>query len=320
MVAFKKIERDVKMRALILKEAGQNPEVSDFNEPQVNNDNQRVVDVIAAGLNPVDRYRTMDKAAVLPRAVGLEGVGTLEDKSRVYFDRAIAPYGSIAQKTLVAIEDTIQLPDNLDPGLALTLGISGLAGWLPLSWKAKLQPGESVLILGATGAQGQIAVQAAKLLGASNVVAAGRNREVLESLRARGADNIAVLEGDMAAAIKAAAPSGGYDVVIDSLFGEPLVALLNSGAFNPNSRIIEVGSSAGHEVTVTQHQLQPAMIIGYASFTVPNEVKHSAYLQMVQYALAGKLHVDVKQYSLEQAADAWQDQMHGPHQKIVIIP
>lgn len=310
------------MRAFVLKEAGQAPVVGEFEDP-VAQAGQEIVKVLAAGLNPVDRYMSMSAEPVLPRVVGLEGVGTLADGKRVYFERATGPYGSVAERSVTTPEDTIILPDGLDGGVALTLGISGLAGWLPLAWKARLQPGENVLILGATGAQGQLAVQAAKLLGAANVVAAGRNREVLESLREHGADEIAVLEGDLSVALKQAAPKGGYQVVIDSLFGEPFSGLLGSGTLGDDSRVVVLGGSAGQEITLGFRQLQStrgATFAGYSTFYVPKDVKHEAYLQMAEHALAGKLTIAVKSYPLEQAAQAWAAQAAGPHHKIVIVP
>jgi NADPH:quinone reductase-like Zn-dependent oxidoreductase len=310
------------MQALVLKTTGQAPEVDTFQAPQATA-GQQVIKVLAGGLNPYDRYMSMQAAPVLPRVVGFEGVGTLPDGSRAYFGQTVPPFGSIAEQTMVPDGSTIALPEGIADGLAVAFGVAGLAGWLPLSWKAKLQPGESVLILGATGVQGQIAVQAAKLLGAGKVIAAGRNREVLESLQERGADGIAVLEGDLAAALKMAAPEGGYQVVIDSLFGEPFSALLDSDMLNGDSRVVEVGASAGQEVTLSFRQLQAAKgatVAGYSTFYVPKDIQYEAYREMVQQALNGKLQVDVKAVPLAEAAKAWEMQSSGPHQKIVVTP
>jgi NADPH:quinone reductase-like Zn-dependent oxidoreductase len=316
------IKRGLSMQALVLKSAGQAPAVDEFKEPEAG-DGQQIVKVLAAGLNPYDRYVSTQEGFGVPRVVGLEGVGTLPDGSRVYFGGTVPPYGSISEQTVVPEGVTTALPAELKDGDAVAIGIAGLAGWLPLSWKAKVQPGETVLVLGATGVQGQIAVQAAKLLGAGKVIAAGRNREVLESLRSRGADDIAVLEGDLAAALKKAAPEGGYQVVIDSLFGEPFSALLDSGTLNGDSRLVEVGGAAGQEVTLNFRHLQAtkgATVAGYSTFYVPNGVKQAAYLQMAQSVIDGKLNVDIKEVPLAEAATAWDMQAAGPHQKIVIVP
>lgn len=310
------------MRAFVLKTAGQVPVVEDFTDP-VAEAGQQIVKVLAAGLNPYDKYLAAADKPVLPRVVGTEGVGELEDGRRVYFEHPIAPNGSFAERTVVSPDTTIPLPEGLDSSAALVFGVAGLAGWLPLSWKAQLKPGEKVLILGATGVQGQVAVQAAKLLGAGFVVAAGRNQEVLESLKERGADDIAVLEGDLAAAIRQAAPEGGFDIVIDSLFGDPFTALLESGTLDNDSRVVVVGGSAGFEVPLGFRQLQGtrgATIAGYSTAFVPKDAKYAAYALMAEHAAAGRLTVPVKEFPLDQAAEAWEAQGHGLHQKIVITP
>ena len=147
--------------------------------------------MLAAGLNPVDvaicAGRFYAGKPPLPSVAGREGVGMLDGK-RVYFDAPIAPFGSMAERALVDPGSTYPVPDGLDEGVAVALGISGLAAWLALTWRADLQPGEHVLVLGASGVLGQIAVQAAKLLGAARVVAAARSAEGLERCLALGAD------------------------------------------------------------------------------------------------------------------------------------
>ena len=114
-------------------------------------------------------------------------MGTLSDGQRVYFDSPVLPWGSMAERTLIAAGSGYPLPEGLPDGLAVALGIAGLAAWLSLTWRAELQAGEHVLVLGASGIVGQVAVQAAKLLGASSVVAAARSQQGLERARARGA-------------------------------------------------------------------------------------------------------------------------------------
>ena len=117
---------------------------------------------------------------------GREGIGTVDGR-RVYFT-ATNPFGSMAQRALAEEDNLFDVPDGLDDGVAVALGIAGLAAWLPLAWRAKVQEGEAVLVMGATGVLGSIAVQAAKLLGAGRVVAAGRDAEGLERAARLGAD------------------------------------------------------------------------------------------------------------------------------------
>jgi NADPH:quinone reductase len=161
----------------------------------------------------------------VPYVPGSEGVGQLEDGTRVYFAPTMLPHGSMAEYTPMRSERVFGLPAGLSDTDALGIGIAGSTAWLAITWKAELRPGESVLVLGATGAVGQIAVQAAKLLGASRVVAAGRNVDVLNTLRERGADDIVVLdEGYEQRLIDSSA--AGFDLVVDSLFAAPMAAAL----------------------------------------------------------------------------------------------
>jgi NADPH:quinone reductase-like Zn-dependent oxidoreductase len=163
------------MKAVVLRGAGEIA-LEDFDEPTAGT-GEVVVDVSAAGLNPVDLSR-MDEAP-LPSVPGNEGVGRLADRTRVYFERSLPPFGSFAQRALVDERLPIPLPAELRTADALTIGIAGLAGWLSLSYCARIRPGESVLVLGASGPVGHLSVQAAKLLGADRVVAAARDRAAL---------------------------------------------------------------------------------------------------------------------------------------------
>jgi NADPH:quinone reductase-like Zn-dependent oxidoreductase len=238
------------MRAAVLREYGV-PSPGEFEEPAAGPD-QAVVEVLAAGLNPVDvaicAGRFYAGKPPLPSVAGREGVGMLEGK-RVYFDAPIAPFGSMAERTLVDPGSTYPVPDGLDEGVAVSLGISGLAAWLALTWRANLQPGEHVLVLGASGVLGQIAVQAAKLLGAARVLAAARSAEGLERCLALGADAAVRLgEPEDLPAAFAEAAEGRIDVVIDPLFGEPFVAAVNAASFG--ARLVQIGAGAGAEATI----------------------------------------------------------------------
>src|SRR5580692_5060469 len=282
------------MRAAVLRAYGV-PVADSFEEPSPDRD-QAVVEVLAAGLNPVDvaicAGRFYAGKPPLPSVAGREGVGTLEGQ-RVYFDAPVAPFGSMAERALVDPQSTYSLPDGLDEGVAVALGISGLAAWLALTWRAKLQPGEHVLVLGASGVLGQIAVQAAKLLGAARVVAAARSQEGLERCLALGADAAVRLgEPDDLPAALAAAAEDRIDVVIDPLFGEPFVAAVNAASFG--ARIVQIGAGAGAEATVSSAPIRGKMLVlmGHTNFAAPPEVKREAYRKMAEAAVGGRIVVD----------------------------
>src|SRR5829696_5944615 len=210
------------MRAAILREHGSVPEIAEYPEPT----GPDVVEVVAAGMNPVDvriatgtfpleRYEP-------PYVAGKEGVGRRADGSLVYFEYSADRYGAFAEKTALQPGDGYPLPAGLDPALAVCLGVSGLAAWLGLEWRGRLAEGETVLVLGASGVVGQIAVQAAKLMGAGHVVAAARDPELLQYAGTLGADALVSLRDDgqdLARTLREASGGAGFDVVLDPLWG-----------------------------------------------------------------------------------------------------
>jgi NADPH:quinone reductase-like Zn-dependent oxidoreductase len=310
------------MRAAVLHEHGV-PSVDEFEEPAAGPE-EAVVEVLAAGLNPVDvaicAGRFYAGKPPLPSVAGREGVGML-DGARVYFDAPIAPFGSMAERALINPASTYTVPEGVADGVAVALGISGLAAWLALTWRAQLKEGEHVLVLAASGVLGQIAVQAAKLLGAGRVVAAARSPEGLARCLELGAD-AAVRFGepaDLPAALTDAA-DGRIDVVVDPLWGEPLVAAVNAASFG--ARIVQVGAGAGAEATIPSAPIRGKMLVlmGHTNFAAPPEVKGEAYRRLAEAAAAGEIRVGVDPLPLEQVGEAWRRLEAGSHRKIVLVP
>lgn len=310
------------MRAAVLHEYGV-PSAGEFEEPAAG-PGQALVEVLAAGLNPVDvaicAGRFYAGKPPLPSVAGREGVGTLNG-ARVYFDAPIAPFGSMAERALVDPRSTYPVPDDVADGVAVALGISGLAAWLGLTWRAQLQEGEHVLVLAASGVLGQIAVQAAKLLGAGRVVAAARSPEGLARCMELGADASVRLDepGDLSAAM-AQAGEGRIDVVLDPLWGEPLVAALGAASFG--ARIVQIGAGAGAEATIPSAAIRGKMLVlmGHTNFAAPPEVKREAYTRMAEAAARGEITVDIDPFGLEQVQEAWSRLAAGSHRKIVLVP
>jgi NADPH2:quinone reductase len=299
------------MRAVVLR----GPDAIAFEEhPEPTSANGNVVvDVLAAGLNPVDLSRMLE--AELPSIPGNEGVGRLASGERVYFERTVAPFGSFAQRALVETARPIAIPEALGDGPALSLGIAGLAGWLAVERTGALAPGESVLVLGASGAVGHIAVQAARLLGARRIVAAARN---VDAINAPGADQTVALSGDYQPALSDAAGSG-FDLVIDPLYGEPLVAALAACA--PGARVVSVGASAAASATIPRSLLYGRNILSHGNRTVPIAVKRAAYERMVGHVLAGDLTpVPHEAVPMARFADAFERQRGYPHAKLILVP
>jgi NADPH:quinone reductase-like Zn-dependent oxidoreductase len=312
------------MRAAVLTSYDSPPRAGDFDDP-VESDGNVLLDVSVAGINPVDLYTAageLPSKPPLPSVAGREGIGTLDGR-RVYFDRPAPPHGSMAERTAAAHDALIDVPDGVDDGLAVSFGIAGLAAWLGLEWRGEIQEGESVLVLGASGVVGQIAVQAARLLGASRVVAAARSEEWLERARDElGADAVVRLdaEGDeLTERFRDAAAGGdGFDVVVDPLWGPPAMAAL--GALGERGRLVQIGNSAGATAEVPARTLRNSIraILGHTNFATPQDVKARAFQAMCRHGANGELKVPVEELALDDVEDAWRRQAEGPHNKLVL--
>jgi NADPH2:quinone reductase len=316
------------MRAAILREYDATPELGEFDDP-VPGDGAVVADVLAAGLNPVDIRKAagvfpLAPKPPLPSVAGWEGVARLEDGSHVYFADPPPPHGALAERTLVDRSAVHPVPEQLDPGVAVALGIAGLAGWLALSWSAGLRAGESVLVLGATGVVGQVAVQGARLMGASRVVAAGRNPRGLERASELGADATVRLdeEDDLAERFRSAAgDAGGFDVIVDPLWGAVAEAAME--ASKRFTRHVALGQSAGvhAQVSVATVRNKPLTIVGHTNYAIPFEDQQAAYIEMCRHAVAGELTADVESVPLDDVGSAWERLRAGsPGAKLVVVP
>jgi NADPH:quinone reductase-like Zn-dependent oxidoreductase len=312
------------MRAAILREYGKAPEPGEFDDPRADGD-QVMLDVEAGGLNPVDIRMASGTfyggSTPLPSVAGREGVARTAEGELAYFDAPVAPNGSFAEKTLVERSNLIPLGADIDPGMAVALGIAGLAAWLSLTWRAQLREGETVLVLGASGVVGQIAVQGARLLGAQRVVAGARSEQGRERATRQGADAAVDLgRADGLADALRDACDGGADLVIDPVWGEPAAAAIE--ACHPNARLVQIGESAAPTATFASATIRGRLlaILGHTNFRAPDDVKREAYRTMVAHAAKGDLSVEVERVPIEAVPDAWERQQHSPHHKLVIVP
>jgi NADPH2:quinone reductase len=307
------------MRAAILTSVGADPEVSSFEDP-IALDGQALVEVSVAGVNPIDIRLASGKLGPprLPSVVGREGVGTLGDGTRVYFGSSLSPYGSWAERTLIDPAEAFPVPDGLSDELAVAIGIAGLAAWLSLEYHAHVGPGDTVLVLGASGSVGRIAVQSAKLLGADRVVAAARDADALHALRSLGADaTVALGRGHDAQALQSAS-GDGFDVVIDPLYGEPFEAALAASA--RHARLVTLGESVAPEARIGFRALQGRTHIAHGTQFVERELVRDAYAKLARHAAAGEISITVERFGLERAAEAWRAQSDAPHCKLVVVP
>jgi NADPH:quinone reductase len=317
------------MRAAVVGEVGSPPAAAEVEDP-VRGEGSALVAVDAAPLNPVEIRVAAGRHARRahpPYVPGLEGVGRVLESARVppgrrvRFEAAALPgfgaHGTLAELAAVPEESLVTLPDGADTDLAAAIGVVGITALLALERAAPAR-GERVLVLGATGAVGQVAVQLAKLAGAGRVVAAGRSAERLERVRELGADEVVVLAGgDVAASFEQAA-GGNPDIVIDPLWGEPAMAALR--ALAPEGRLVNVGQSAGTDVQLPLETLRSRQgaIHAISSGWTGLERKAAAYGELLEHAVAGRLTVDRDVVPLSDVAAAWQRQDASPGRKIVV--
>ena len=179
------------MKAAVLHSLGKPPRCEEFPDPVIG-EGEVLLQVRAAALKPVDKQMASGAHYAsyrqVPAVCGTDGVGVLDDGTRLFFAAPRAPYGTMAERAAVARPRCFPLPAGIDDIAAAAVMNPGLSAFGSLAWRAQLAAGESVLILGATGVTGKLAIQTAKLLGAGRVVAAGRNPQILASLRDLGAD------------------------------------------------------------------------------------------------------------------------------------
>jgi NADPH2:quinone reductase len=320
------------VKAATVREIGGLPVPAEIAAPQ-RDAGRALVQMHAVPLNPIDIALASGKHYLgppnTPYVPGSEGIGIVVEAdsyaagTRVYIsDDGLGGRGrdgTLAELATVAEEEVLPLPDGVSDDLAAACGTAGIAGWLPVVWRAGVGPGDRVLVLGGTGTVGLAAVQAAKARGAARVVAAGRRAEGLEAARTAGADGVVRLdEPDLAGAFKEAFGGEGPTVVIDPLWGDPLVAALDAAA--PGARVVQIGQSAGPTATLASGVVRGKQleIYGYSNFVVPPEVRRSAYLELVAHAAAGGFTCPIDVYSFERVAEAWKRQAEGPGAKLVV--
>jgi NADPH2:quinone reductase len=319
------------MRAAVVTEVGSPPTVRDDQTEPAREPATAIVRVAAASLNPVETRVAAGRfarEAEPPYVPGLEGAGLvveadgMEAGTRVRFESAALPGfgqdGVLAELAAVPAESLVELPDEVNEAVAAAIGVVGITAWAALE-RAGVEEGERVLVLGATGAVGQMAVQLSKLLGAQRVVAAGRDTERLERTRSLGADETVELsDGRKLEEVYRDAAGGGLDVVVDPLWGAPAMAALSS--LETGGRLVNVGESAGTDVTLPLAQIrrEQGSILTLSSGWMPLDAKVRAYRQVLEHAAAGRIEVEHEVVPLDQVTEAWERQARSPGRKLVV--
>ncbi|MGK3966691.1 zinc-binding alcohol dehydrogenase family protein [Sorangium sp. So ce118] len=301
------------MKAAVVNSFGVPPSFQDFGEPEAG-DGEAVVTVRAAALSPIVKglasgrhYASGASAGFVP---GVDGVGIDGAGRRVYFLFPKAPFGSMAEKSLVASHMMVPVPENLSSDRAAAVATAGLASWIALSRRARLQVGETVLVIGATGSAGSMALQTARHLGASKVIAVGRDEAKLERL---AADVKIALNDDADSALRAQFDQG-VDVVLDFVWGEPAARVLRaatrdrgSRAGEPRLRYVQLGTVAGDEISIRGDMLRSTGLELFGSGIGSVAVKEllAGAGELLAAAPAAGFDAPFTSLPLRAVADAW---------------
>jgi NADPH2:quinone reductase len=314
------------MHAAVLHRIGTVPRYEEFPEPLVGEKNSEViVHVHAASLKPFDKQLAsgahFTSRRELPCVCGSDGVGHLDDGQRVFFGGPRPPHGAMAQRTVVPRALTFPVPENVNDETAAALPNPGVSAWLSLAYRARLIRGENVLILGATGVTGKLAVKIAKLLGAARVVAAGRNQKALKALGDLGADaSISLLmpAAELSEAFRREAGQSGFQVVIDYVWGRPTEVFLAAitrtefAVIESETRFVQAGESAAPTITLPAAVLRSTALTILGTAGIPaRDVLVEAFQQVMAYVAKGDLHIDTERVSLEDIENAWQRDQPG---------
>jgi NADPH:quinone reductase-like Zn-dependent oxidoreductase len=303
------------MRAAVLPERGASPRVHEFDEPAPS-DGDVLIHVQTAGLGGWDILGRYMLPVSYPCVVRGEGVGRTDDGRRVYFgERSVPPFGAWAERTIVPSEEVWDVPDGIDDKLAITMAIAGTGALVPLE-SANIKTGESVLIVGATGAVGQIALRLARHLGAGRVVGAARSDDALARLLERGlADAVVTMgTGDDTARLKDEAGEG-FDVVLDMIYGDAFLAALK--ATRPGARVVTMGAQETLTTNLNIVDLFSRTHTCIGTGHLPPAERRAIWERLLDLAREKQIEVDYTEFTLEQSAEAWSAQRDSPRAKVV---
>ena len=318
------------MKAAVLNKLGSVPVYMDFPDPVPQDETQIVMNVKAAALKNLDKVKTREcyyaHYQQLPVVVGTDGVGTLPDGTKVY---ALGITGTMGQRALISANRYTVLPDNIDFALAAALPNAVLGSAIPLIDRAEMKSGDVVLINGATGITGKVAVQIAKHFGASKIIVTGRNQETLLQLKALGADiSISLLQNDesFVQQIKDVDQNTPIDIVLDYIWGKPAELIIQSFQNRHGNKIkfVTMGDMAGQTFPISSGILRSADIIlmgsGFGSLTkvVLDEYSNKILPNMFTLAASGKLTIETENMRLRDINTAWTTVTNGKRLVLLI--
>jgi NADPH:quinone reductase-like Zn-dependent oxidoreductase len=324
------------MKAAITAGPGASPIYGNFNEPPAH-EGMELISVRASALSQFSKSRSSgshySSEGVFPSVAGVDGVGHTSEGRRIYFALPETPYGALAQKSLVRAQRCVPIPDSMDDVTAAAIANPGMSVWAALVVRARLQPGETVLVNGATGSAGRLAVQLAKHLRAGKVIATGRNEAELQNLLSLGAD--AVIPFTLSPADPEAAQryeqtlitefASGIDVIVDYLWGQSaksiIVAIARSVEDARPVRFVHVGGASREDnVQIPSAALRssPIQLMGSGAKSVPFPNLLECIENVFAVAVPAKLLIPIKTMPLSAIEEAWK--APGSPRVVITIP
>jgi NADPH:quinone reductase-like Zn-dependent oxidoreductase len=317
------------MKAAVVRDFQQGPRYESFELPSAEGGGVRV-DVLAAALSPRVRSgasgRHYTSSGALPLVPGVDGVGRLEDGRRVYFLATSDARGTMAEQTLAEPRLTVPLPALVSSSAIAALMLPAISSWVALTKRVPFQAGQSVLVLGATGTAGQLAVQIAKHLGAGRIVAAGRDGDALERVRVRGADRLVRLTGTKEDGDAVADAASEVDVVLDYLWGTvttvvmPMLCRKRAAETRPLHWTL-IGSAAGEDIELSSVLLRKRNLhlLGSGQGATTTRDMFGTAPDIVSAFAAGKLTIDAREAPLAEVERWWSSRL-ASGERLVFIP
>jgi NADPH:quinone reductase-like Zn-dependent oxidoreductase len=325
------------MKAAVVYQLNTAPQYADFPDP-VAKENQELIRVKAASIKNLDRmlikgthYSKHYKE--LPAIAGIDGAGLLENGLRVYAG-AVPPYGMMAEKSIIARNYSVPVPDAVDDITAAAIPNPAVSAWLSLQWRGGIKKGDTVFISGATGVTGKLAVQLARQMGAGKIIATGRNEKVLQTLPQLGADHVISLlqsEEIIKKEIHSLMQEYPFDIVLDYLWGKPAETILDAITGDElikaghATRYIQVGEMAGSAIRLPASTLRSAGIelCGQGGGSVPKEIMAKIFTETIPHifylAAEGKISIDTEIVPLKDIEKAWLQNDAGG-KRLVVVP
>jgi len=320
------------MKAAVLHTPGRSPSYGDHPAPGVA-PGSTVVRVTAAPLVPLDLLCASGTSyfgvPATPYVPGGQGVGVVEWSdlhpvgARVWFFATAGMQpgdGSHAERCAVPDGDVVPIEAGVPDELAATFGLSGIAAWMTLWWRARMQPGERVLVLGGGGAVGQVGIGVARVLGASAVVAMARPESVPRA-EAAGADVVVPLAGEVDQLAAALAEHGPFDVVLDPVFGMASTAASQNLA--EHGRLVNLGGAAGDQATYSSAVIRSrsASLLGYTNNALTADQRREAITAVLGHAAAGRVRMQYDVRPLAEVEQVWTGKVAGESEvRCVLVP